>query len=65
MSMEKKFVIIIIFSLLVLVLANSGCIDNTRANSTWGEKKISMDAIKVSQKTLLETVARLMNPDTM
>jgi len=51
MSMEKKFVIIIIFSLLVLVLANSGCIDNTRANSTWGEKKISMDAIKVSQNT--------------
>ncbi len=51
MSMEKKFVIIIIFSLLVLVLANSGCIDNTRANSTWGEKKISMDAIKISKNT--------------
>ncbi len=51
MDMEKKFVLIIIFSLLVSVLANSGCIENTKANSTWGEKKISMDAIKVSQNT--------------
>lgn len=34
-----------------MVLANSGCIKNTEANSTWGEKQISLDAIKVSDNT--------------
>jgi hypothetical protein len=52
MAMGKKFGIIIILLLVVMVLANSGCIENTKANSTWGEKKISMDAIKVSNNTV-------------
>lgn len=33
-------------------MANSGCIDNTKANSTWGEKKISLDDIKISNTTV-------------
>ncbi|MBI5459251.1 hypothetical protein [Methanobacterium sp.] len=46
--MGKKLSAIFIFSFILIILANSGCIDNTKANNTWGEKKISMDAIKVS-----------------
>lgn len=42
----KKVTVIIIFFTAGLIFS-SGCIDNTKANSTWGEKKISMDAIKV------------------
>lgn len=49
--MGKNFVVILIFSLMVMVLVNSGCIDNTQFNSTWGEKKISIDAIKISSNT--------------
>ena len=30
----------------------SGCIDNTMANNTWGDKKISLDAIKISNSTV-------------
>ena len=33
------------------VLFNSGCIMNKTANETWGEKKISLDAIKISNST--------------
>lgn len=43
--------IIIILLLVAMVLANSGCIDNTKANNTWGEKKISLDAIKIANNT--------------
>ena len=50
--MGKKLSAIFIFSLILIILANSGCIDNTKANNTWGEKKISMDAIKVSNDTV-------------
>ncbi len=49
-KMNKK-IIILIFTLLIGIILNSGCIENTKANSTWGEKKISMDAIKISQNT--------------
>ncbi len=48
--MEKKLQVIIIFSLLILTVVNSGCI-NTQANSTWGEKKISLDALEISNNT--------------
>jgi hypothetical protein len=46
----KKVMIISIIFLFVGLIANSGCIDN-KVNSTWGEKKISMDAIKVANNT--------------
>lgn len=48
--MEKITGLLLIFFVMGLVFT-SGCIENTKANSTWGEKKISMDAIKVSQNT--------------
>lgn len=46
--MPKKNSILIIFLLSLFLISISGCIDNTKSNSTWGEKKISIDAIKVS-----------------
>lgn len=49
--MKKVTAVIIIFFTAGLVFS-SGCIDNTKANNTWGEKKISMDAIKVSNGTV-------------
>ncbi|OQB59717.1 MAG: hypothetical protein BWX95_02521 [Bacteroidetes bacterium ADurb.Bin141] len=51
MDMGKKFIIILTFSVIVMILANSGCIDNTQANSTWGERQILVDAIKISDNT--------------
>lgn len=48
--MEKITGLLLIFFVMGLVFT-SGCIENTKASSTWGEKKISMDAIKVSQNT--------------
>jgi len=45
--MEIK-AIIVTFFLISIILTNSGCIDNTKANSTWGEKKLSLDTITVS-----------------
>lgn len=51
MIMGKKFTIILTLSLIVMVLANSGCIDNTKGNSTWGERQISLDDIKISANT--------------
>lgn len=51
MDMGEKYTIILTFFLVVMFLANSGCIDNTKANSTWGEKQILMDAIKISDNT--------------
>ncbi|MBF4475238.1 hypothetical protein [Methanobacterium formicicum] len=50
--MAKKLLFIIIVSFLLIIMANSGCIDNTKANSTWGEKKISLDDIKISNTTV-------------
>lgn len=47
----KKIVTILILILLSLVLASSGCIKNTEATSIWGEKKISLDNIKVANNT--------------
>jgi len=40
-----------IIFLLLGVIGSMGCIENTEANSTWGEKKISMDAIKIANNT--------------
>ncbi|MBI4813225.1 MAG: hypothetical protein HY802_02440 [Methanobacterium sp.] len=48
----NKITTILIFLLLTGIILNSGCIENTKANSTWGEKKISMDAITVSNDTV-------------
>lgn len=50
-KMEKPVVIITIL-LLVMSICCSGCIENTQANNTWGEKKLSMDAIKLSNTTV-------------
>jgi len=48
--MNKKIIILILLILIGIIL-NSGCIENTKSNSTWGEKKLSMDAIKISDNT--------------
>ncbi|MGI6483848.1 MAG: hypothetical protein ACOX08_11370 [Methanobacterium sp.] len=37
--------------MILIILITSGCINNAQTNNTWGEKKISIDAIKVSQNT--------------
>jgi len=50
--MGKKLLAITVLSFILLALASSGCIDNTKSNSTWGEKKISLDTIKVSDDTV-------------
>jgi len=50
--MGKKLLVIIVFSFMLIAITSSGCIENTRSNSTWGEKKISMDSIKVSNNTV-------------
>jgi len=47
----QKIVIAVLIVLIVGIISISGCIENTKANSTWGEKKISLDAIKVSNNT--------------
>lgn len=49
--MEKITGLLLIFFVICLVFT-SGCIENTKSNSTWGEKKISIDAIKVSNNTV-------------
>lgn len=49
--MKKNIDIIIMFLVFICLTSISGCIDNTKANGTWGEKKLSMDAIKVSNDT--------------
>ncbi len=41
----------IILFLFIGIVLGSGCIENTKANNTWGEKKISMDAIKIANNT--------------
>jgi capsule polysaccharide export protein KpsE/RkpR len=48
--MEKIIGLLLIFFVIGLVFT-SGCIENTKSNSTWGEKKISIDAITVSNDT--------------
>lgn len=48
----RKTAIIILVVLWVCIVSISGCIQNTKANNTWGEKKISLDAIKVSNSTV-------------
>jgi hypothetical protein len=47
----QKLLITILILLLLGIVSISGCIDNTKANSTWGEKKISLDAITISNNT--------------
>lgn len=49
--MGNKLLFIIIFSLMLITVVNSGCIKDTTANSTWGEKKISLDALKIANNT--------------
>lgn len=41
-----------LISLILGVIITSGCIDTTKTNSTWGEKKISMDTLQVSSSTI-------------
>lgn len=50
--MRKKISIgIIIFLLAGIALSSSGCIEKN-SNNTWGEKKISLDEIKVDNDTI-------------
>lgn len=48
--MNKK-IMVLIFLVLIGIILNSGCIENTKSNNTWGEKKISLDAIKITDNT--------------
>ena len=43
---------IVIFISIVCLVFSSGCIENTKANSTWGEKKLSLDTLKISNNTI-------------
>ncbi len=43
---------IIIISFILLAVVCSGCINTNKTNNTWGDKKISLDAIKVSNSTV-------------
>lgn len=54
--MQKKSIILTIFliGLLLGIVSSSGCIKTTPANSTFGEKKISLDALKVVNNTTAE-----------
>ena len=47
----KKLKTTVLFFLLIGIVLSSGCIENKKANMTWGEKKISMDAIKIANNT--------------
>jgi len=46
----NKRTIVIIFLLTVGLIINTGCIEN-KVTNTWGEKNISIDALKVSDTT--------------
>jgi|BioPla2DNA2_1021312.scaffolds.fasta_scaffold13275_7 capsule polysaccharide export protein KpsE/RkpR len=46
-----KIHVVFFFSMILIILITSGCINNAQTNNTWGEKKISIDAIKISQNT--------------
>ena len=48
----KKIIVIFIILFTAGLVFTSGCIDTNKTNNTWGEKKISMDAIKVSNSTV-------------
>lgn len=48
----NKIIPILSISLILGVLLISGCIDNTKSNSTWGEKKLSLDTLKISNSTV-------------
>lgn len=48
-----RLIKLILFIFLIIgLLSISGCIDSQKVNNTWGEKQISMDAIKVSNSTV-------------
>jgi len=49
--MDNITKILILISIVSLVFS-SGCIENTKANSTWGEKKLSLDTLKISSNTV-------------
>lgn len=49
--MESIIKIVILISIMCLIFS-SGCIENTKANSTWGEKKLSLDTLKISNNTV-------------
>jgi hypothetical protein len=48
--MFKQY-LIVIFILLTIIAGISGCTTKTATNGTWGEKKLSLDAIIVSDNT--------------
>lgn len=50
--MGRKISCIILISCILFAVACSGCIENTKSNNTWGEKKISMNAITISNNTV-------------
>jgi len=41
----------LIIILLISIIFSSACIENTKANNTWGEKKISIESISISNDT--------------
>lgn len=47
--MQKVGMIVVI--VLLLGISISGCINTSETNNTWGEKKISLNAIKISNNT--------------
>lgn len=49
--MNNTSIHLTIFIVLVILVSVCGCIENTKANSTWGEKNILLDAIKISDNT--------------
>lgn len=50
--MGKKLLRILIFVFIIGAVANSGCIENTKVNNTWGEKILSLDTLKISDSTV-------------
>lgn len=48
MTLMQKIVPILLILLIVCIISSSGCLNTNKTNKTWGQKDISLDAIKVS-----------------
>lgn len=51
MQKSSMVLIILLLGFLLGIVSTSGCIDTNKTNNVWGEKKISLDAIKTSNNT--------------
>lgn len=51
MQKTSTILTICLLGLLLVIIGSSGCIKNTTANNTFGEKKISLDLLKFSNNT--------------